>query len=353
MKFLINKKEIGRGNPTYVIAEMAWSHDGSFDNAKRIVNAAAKAKADAICIHLTSMPDYMVENYKSTKSSASKGAEENLYNFLSSKNLSKKDWSELISLAHALGLSVCAMCNDTPSVNFAAGEGVDAFVLSPASTIEKSLIRKMAYHRKHILIRTGGANLGEIEKVINEFKTAGVDQISLIRGFQSFPTDIDEMNLNLIEILKKTFSLPVGFADHVDASSKLALVVPLVAVARGADLIEKHLTHDRSLKGIDYESALNPEEFAKMVKNIRDVEKSFGKSCWASLSEKEIKYRDTVRKRAVALRDITKGEKFSFDNVAFKRANDGFLPDEFEHIVGRKAKKDLSKNEPITWDCVG
>lgn len=353
MKFLICKKEIGQSNPAYIIAEMAWSHDGSLDKAKTIVNAAAQAKADAICMHLTSMPDYMVEDYKTAEGGASKGAERgSIYNFLASKNLSKEDWTKLIDLAHDLGLSVCAMCNDGPSVDFAVRKRVDAFVLSPASMVEKPLVLKITQHRKPVLVRIGGANLGEIEQVINELRASGTDQIFLIHGFQSFPTNVEEMNLNLIDRLKKTFSLPVGFADHVDGSSELALVIPLVAISKGADLIEKHLTHDRSLKGIDYESALNPDEFAKMVKSIREVERAFGKSFWGPLSKKEIKYRDATRKKAVALRDIAKGEKLSFDNVAFKRANTGLFPDEFEHLIGRKANKDLSKNRPVTWDCV-
>lgn len=354
MKFLIHNKEIGQSNPAYIIAEMAWSHDGSLEKAKTIVNAAARAKADAICIHLTSMPDYMVEDYKSVKGGASRGAEKSsIYNFLSNKNLSRKDWAELIDLAHALGLSVCAMCNDGSSVDFAAEKGVNAFVLSPASMAEKPLVLRMAKHRKPVLVRIGGATLGEIEQVINGLKAGGTERISLIHGFQSFPTDVEEMNLNRISQLKKTFSLPVGFADHVDGSSELALIVPLVAIAKGADLIEKHLTHDRSFKGIDYESALDPDEFAKMVKNIREVEKAFGKSFWGLLSKKEIEYRYATRKRAVALRDIAKGEKLSFNNVALKRANAGLFPDEFGYLIGKKSKKDLQKNQPITWDCVG
>ncbi|MEM2963777.1 MAG: N-acetylneuraminate synthase family protein [Candidatus Anstonellales archaeon] len=352
MKFSVGGKEVGFGNPVYIVADMAWSHDGSLENAKKIVIAAAKAKADAICLHITSLPDYMVKNYKTTEGGASRAAVQNLYDFLSEKNLCEKDWVEIISLADSLHLSILAMCNDIPSVEFAAVQGVDAFVLSPASISEKSLIYKIAKYQKPVLVRTGGATLTEIENVINDFKSEGVPNICLVHGFQGFPTEAKEMNLNMISFLKKAFSLPVGFADHIDANSELALIIPLIAVAKGADLIEKHITYNRSLRGLDYESALNPEEFAKMVKNIREIETSFGESRWVPLSDRERRYREAVRKRAVALKEITKGEKLSVGNVAFKRANNGLFPEEFELIKGRKTKRNLTRDEPITWNCV-
>lgn len=332
---------------------MAWSHDGLFKNAKRIVDAAAEAKADAICMHLTSVPDYITKDYSVMSKGASKAAKgPSLYNLLLKKNLSNNNWLKLISLAHKKDLAVCAMCNDLPSIDFAITAKVDAFILAPATMMETKVIVKIAKTKKPVLIRIGGAFLGEIKKVIASLKANKSDKIALIYGFQNFPTPLEELNLNFIETLKKSFKLPIGFADHVDGGGNLAAFIPAMAIAKGANIIEKHITHDRGKKGLDYESALDPNGFMLMVRNIREIEKSFGMDCWAKLSEKELRYREVVRKKAVAARDIKKGEFLDFDNVMFKRANAGIYPDVFETMIGKKTTKVIKKDESITFDVI-
>lgn len=350
--FAINDKKISDHDPCFIIAEMAWSHDGSLENAKKIVKAAFAAKADSISIHLTYMPEYMVQSYKTLKAGASKAVAGSLYKFLSEKNLSESDWSELIKYAKSLNLIVLAMCNDNHSVDFAIKHGIDSFVLSPASMIETELIKNISKTGKPIFIRIGGAYSSEIDDTVALISKNGSKKIALIHGFQSFPTEPQEMNMNFIETLKKKYLLPVGFADHVDAESSLAISIPLVALAKGANIIEKHITHDRSLKGIDHESALNPDEFAKMVEDIRIVEKAFGKYTIEHLSEKELNYRNVVRKRVVALADLSKDEEITREKFILKRANDGIYPNEFEGIIGRRIKKPLKKDEPLTEDNI-
>jgi sialic acid synthase SpsE len=211
-------------------------------------------------------------------------------------------------------------------------------------------LEKLSRIKKPKLIRVGGATVEEVEGTIKKLNENGKKEICLVHGFQSFPTAIKEMNLNLIETYKTKFSVPVGFADHVDGGSELALIVPLIAVAKGANIIEKHLTHDRKLKGLDYESALDPEDFVKMIRYIKEIETSFGKREFGSLSENELNYRLVVRKRCVAARDINKGEALSYENITLKRANDGIYPEELEALIGKKAIKSLSKDHPITKD---
>lgn len=345
---------VGNGHSTFIIAEMAWSHDGSVEKAKKIIEGAAKAKADAICFHLTSMEDYMIPDYGSGRGRVSAGKESTpIYEYLSSINLREKDWMELFPYAKGLGLLMCVMCNDLPSVEFASKLAPDAYVISPATLAEEELIKAVARKKKPVFIRIGGALLSEVERAVSVMKEAGNEAIVLVHGFQNYPTKLEDMHLKYIESLKRAFSLPVGFADHTDGGSDLALVVPLMALPFGANVIEKHITHDRSLKGEDFESALNPEDFERFVRNLREVEKSFGAPSIRPLSEDELNYRQVVRKRAVASRAIEKGERITKDNVIFKRSDEGVFPDEIQHLLGRKATKPIKKNEPITWDKAG
>ena len=156
--------------------------------------------------------------------------------------------------------------------------------------------------------------------------------------------------MKLIPSLATTFGLPVGLADHIDAESHLSLVVPLVALAFGACAIEKHVTHDRKLKGEDFESALNPDELKKLVADIREIEKSFGLASFGPLSAEEVRYRKVSRKRTVATRLIKKGKRITRGDIAFKRADDGIYPDESKFIIRRTTSSNIEEDDPLTWD---
>lgn len=349
----VGNKAIGDEYPTFIIAEMAWSHDGSVKKAKKIIDAAVDARTDAICFHLTSMEDYMVPHYRTGKERVSAGKETMpIYEYLSSINLGEKEWGELFPYARKQGLIICVMCNDLPSAALGSELGADGYIISPASLCEEDLVKEVAGKKKPIFLRIGGAHIAEIERAIGWARKTGNDDIVLIHGFQSYPTKIENTYLRFISTLKCMFSLPVGFADHVDGSSELALMVPLVALAFGANVIEKHLTHDRSLRGEDFESALDPGDFKRFVRNLREIEKAFGSPFVKPLSKEELEYRKIVRKRAVASQDIKVGEKITRGKIAFKRSDEGVLPDESSYLIGRIATKDIKKNEPLTYDKV-
>ena len=149
----MGEKMIGDGHPTFIIAEMAWSHDGSIEKARKIIKAAAMAKADAVCFHITSMKDYMALEYRTGKGRVSAGKESRpIYEYLSSINLSKKAWRKLFSYARKLELLICTMCNDLPSVNFTSGLRPDAYVISPASICEETLVREVARKKKPVFL---------------------------------------------------------------------------------------------------------------------------------------------------------------------------------------------------------
>lgn len=349
----VGNKTIGDGYPTFIIAEMAYSHDGSIDKAKKIIKAAADANADAICLHITSMEDYMVPQYGSGKGRVSAGKETKpIYEYLNSINLNEDAWKTLFPYAKKLNLLICAMCNDIPSVAIASKLEADACVISPASLAEEDFVKGVAGRGNPVFLRIGGALLVEVEQAISWIKEGGNEDIMLIHGFQSYPTKLEEMHLNFIQTLKQMFLLPVGFADHTDGGSELALVVPLAALPFGANVIEKHLTHDRSQKGEDFESALDPNDFKRFVQNLREIEKAFGSPSVRPLSKEELNYRQVVRKRTVANRNIRKGEMITRKMIAFKRSDEGVFPDECDRLIGRVATKDMKKNEPLTWDKV-
>ena len=350
----LGNRLIGDGQPAFIIAEMAWSHDGSVEKAKKIIKGTANAGADAISVHITSLKDYMVRDYGSVAGrTVSAGKEQEvIYDYLNRVNLKDNDWKELFTYARSLGLAICAMPNDIRSLKLCEGLGPDAYVIAAACFVEENLVLEVAKQKKPVILRIGGATLGEIENTIGIIREQGAGDIILLHGFQSYPTRIEDTRLKLIPTLKATFGLPVGLADHVDAESPLALMVPLAALAFGANAIEKHVTHDRKLKGEDFESALNPDELKTLVENIREIEKSFGPSSIQTLSSEELRYRRVSRKRTVAARLIKKRQKITQSDIVFKRADDGIYPDESRFIIGRTAGEDIKEDSPVTWDKI-
>jgi len=347
----VRNKIIADNHPTFIIAEMAWSHDGSVENARKIIKAASDAKADAIKFHITSLEDYMVPQYGSGKGQVSAGKEERrIYYFLERINLDRKAWEELFVYAKKRGLLICTMCNDLPSFQFTSKLDPDIYHIHSSCLSDEDFIKEVAKEVKPVFLGIGGSTLGEIERCIFWIRETGSNDIALMYGFQSYPTRLEDMHLRYIQSLKQMFSLPVGFADHTDGGSELALITPIVALPFGANIIEKHVTYDRSARGVDFESALDSGGLKKLVQLVREVEKAFGSPVARPFSEQESNYRQVSKKRTVAKKDIKKNERITKDKIAFKRSDEGVYPEESTFLIGRTAKRDIKKDEPLTWE---
>jgi sialic acid synthase SpsE len=220
-------------------------------------------------------------------------------------------------------------------------------MIHPSCVGDLQFLAKMAKSTEVLLLYVGGLTLGEIEAAVNTARFQGCEKIILQHGFQSYPTPIEENNLLFIPTLKRLFGLPVAFGDHTDGGDEFALVIPAVAVGLGAAVIEKHLTHDRALKGEDFESALDGATFELFVRHIRETERSLGNSRYEPLGGLQTKYRDVVRKRAVAAKTIAAGTTLTPDLVVYKRSKTGLYPEEIGNVMGRVATEEIPENGPI------
>jgi sialic acid synthase SpsE len=336
-----------------IIAEMAYSHDGKRELAEQIVRDAAAAGADAISIHITQMADYMVRHYGSATGRVSAGKESNsIYDYLVRISLPFDDWRAIAEEARRLGLDLVVMPNDAPSLAFAKTLNPAVFVVPPASFEDREFVEAIGRAGKPTYVRVGGATMGEIESVINQLRGVGNDKITLLYGHQNYPTEIGHTHLMFLSCLKETFGFPVGIADHIDAEDDFATIAPLLAIPLGIRCIEKHMTHDRSKRGEDFESALNRDEFARLVERVRKAEQSLGDRHASPLDQASINYRKTVRKRLVAARDIKAGERLTADALIAKRADDGASPALKSAFVGAIAAVDLPRDAGIDWSRV-
>lgn len=337
-----------------IIAEMAWAHDGSLEKALAILNGAKEAGADAIGIHLTSLEDYMVPHYGNGTGKVSTGKEHlKIYQYLQDINLSFDDWLVFKKEAVKAEIALCVMPNDETSLTFSAKNlNPTYYVISAASFVEPRMVTLIAEQNKPTFFRIGGATLSEIETTIQLFQSVSEAPIILLHGFQNYPTKLEDTNIRQLQTLKTLFNLPVGLADHIDGASPLALSIPPLSLAYGAEFIEKHITFDRSEKGEDFESALDPETFKTFVELIRATEVALGQAHWKKLDESAMHYREVSRKKIVAHHDIAEGTILSDTHLAFKRSDVGLVPSALAQIIGRKINKDLCCNDAITLEDI-
>jgi sialic acid synthase SpsE len=205
------------------------------------------------------------------------------------------------------------------------------------------MLDKVAATGKQINLSIGASTLEEIGKAVARINAVSPSKIVLMYGIQNFPTSIEEINLNFMLTLKERFGLPIGYQDHCDAQFADAFRIPALAAGMGVAVLEKHITHDRSFKGIDHESALNPDEFKDFVNMVRKLECAKGSPEARPFSENELKYREFQKKSITAARDIPGGTALRGSDLLFLRAEElGIPPDNYESLVNRTTKRDIN-----------
>ena len=333
----IGDKIIGKGHPVFVIAETASSHVGNKEKLKQLIKAAIDSNADAINLQKFYANELAVPQNPQHKD-------------LAIIELKDPDWKEVLDYAKTLNTIIIGNPFDESSVDF-FDPYVDAFKIHSTDINNPEMLMKVAKKNKPMFLGIGGAKPFEIKRAIKILQSTGNDQIVLMHGFQAFPTRLEDSNLKLIPTVEKEYNLPTGFLDHIDAETKMAMILPLLSVVQGAVLIEKHITLDRKLKEYDYFSALHPSEFKEMMFLIRETEKAIGHGQFIQ-SEGEIGYNTMMKKNLVAKVPIKKDTILTKDMITFKRArvNPGPSPIDVEKFIGKSVNKDLNENDPITLD---
>jgi len=326
-------KEYFKNNPTLIIAEFANAFEGKGEIALKMIDKAIEADVDALKFQIFFTDELLVPEHPK-------------YNIFKKLETSKADWRVIIDYASKTGKLVFIDVFGEESFEFSRKFKIDAYKIPPSDMTNNRLIKRVSSSGISVILSAGASTLNDIEHAINTCKKNHLNDYAIMHGFQSYPTKLDDANLNVIKMLKDKFNCPVGYADHADGSTEMALLLPLLAVAKGAKLIEKHFTLDRNLKGTDYQSSINPDALKKMVQYIRKAELTFGTS-EKKLSSDERKYKEDVRKRVVTKRDMQKGEIVLENDITLKRAPTGIFAEEVKTVLGKRLIKAISKNQAL------
>jgi sialic acid synthase SpsE len=335
----LGSRAVGDGAPCFVLAEVASAHGGSIDTALKMLEAAFKIGADGIKFQLFRSDQLVVRRHPGRKD-------------FDTIELAAKEWRKLLKAARASGLTLLVEAFDEASLALAAEEGADAFKVHSTDMENPEFIRAVAATGKPMLFATGGV---PEEAVREALAIVGSAPVILLHGFQTFPTPVEEIRFRDLATWKERYRVPVGFLDHTDGGSAFALVAPALAVAWGANLVEKHFTLDRSEKGFDYQSSLSPEDFYRMVELLRQAERAVGDAP-AAESEGAWRYHRTMARSIVAGALIKRGDVLTREMLAYKRTDvrfePGFPPREADRVIGRRASRPIQADETIREDML-
>lgn len=343
----INGREIGKSAPSYIIAEMSGNHNGDIRRALEIVEAAAKAGVDAIKLQ-TYTADTITLNCNNKYFQTQKGSlweGRTLYD-LYGEAYTPWEWHKpLMDKAGELGLTCFSTPFDFTAVDFLEELDTPAYKIASYEIQDIPLVRKVAETGKPVIMSTGIATLADIYAAVEACREVGNEQIILLKCTSAYPSPYEEMNLNVIPHMKQTFGCVCGLSDHT-----LGTEVAVASAALGAEVIEKHLTLKRADGGVDAAFSMEPEEFADMVRQIRNIEKAKGQVTY-ELTEKQKEGRQFGRSLFIA-EDISEGSEFTKENIRSVRPAAGLATKHYESVLGRKASCDLKKGTPLSWEMI-
>jgi N-acetylneuraminate synthase len=351
---------------TYIIAEAGVNHNGSLQRAFDLVDAAAEAKADAVKFQTFKAEKLATSTAPKAQYQVNQtGSSESQYMMLKKLELDEESHLKIKDRCNLKGIQFLSTPFDISSLHFLVQKlDIQKLKIPSGEITNAPLLLEAAKTGKPIIISTGMCTMEEVQVALGvlafghtksnqkpdpdnfqaafesiEGKKYLQNNVTLLHCTTAYPTPLDEVNLKVIDTMASTFGLRVGYSDHT-----IGISVPTAAVARGAAVIEKHFTMDKSLPGPDHRASLDPDELKTMVATIRQVEEALGQSK-KSPTPSEIENRDIVRKSLVAIKDIQSGEIFSENNIDIKRPGTGISPLKYWDWIGKKAEKDFKAEE--------
>ncbi|MGE5111017.1 MAG: N-acetylneuraminate synthase [Acidobacteriaceae bacterium] len=341
----LNGRKIGADSPCFIIAEAGVNHNGDLGLAKRLVDAALEAGADAVKFQTFRAEEVVsVAAPKAEYQEETTGTTESQLEMVRKLELSPRATREVAAHAASCGILFLSTGFDNDSVDLLDEIGVPAFKVGSGDLTNLPLLEHIASKCRPVILSTGMSFLNEVEEAVTTLTSAGCPSFALLQCVSSYPADPEAANLRVLHTLKEKFDAPVGFSDH-----SLGHDVAIAAVALGAKIIEKHLTLDANLPGPDHRVSLTPDAFAAMVKSIRTVEASLGDGIKRP-TPSEQNVRDVARRSVVTRAAVPEGTPISREMLSFKRPGTGIPPRDWAKLIGRVTKRDIPADSILRYE---
>ncbi len=330
------ERRIGPGEPCFIIAEAGVNHNGQRDLAKKLVDAADSAGADAVKFQTFRAERLVLADApKAEYQVRTSGGEESQYEMLKRLELSEDDHRTLLEYCRQKGIVFLSTPFDEVSAEFLDELGVPLMKVGSGDLTNLPLLVHIAGTGRPMIISTGMATLEEVRTAVKAVRQVGNDQIVLLQCVTNYPADPADVNLRAMTTMREQFGVVVGYSDHT-----LGIEVSIAAVALGACVIEKHFTVNRALPGPDQRASLEPQELAALVSGIRKLEAALGDGVKRP-ADSEAEMITVARRSLTAAVDIPAGTMLTRAMIAVRRPATGLAPALLEQTIGRRATEDI------------
>lgn len=344
----VGKRKIGKGHPTYFIAEIGANFDGDLKVAKQYALEAKRIGAD--CAKIQSFKAKKIvsrEAFATMKLKGVHGSWKRPVDEVFSEVEFPREWHrEFFEYCWEIGITPSTAAYDYEAVDLVDDIGIEFYKIGSGDITWLEMIEYTARKGKPVMLATGASTLAEVDDAVKTIEKTGNTNLVLMQCITNYPSKFESANINVLNTYREAFGAILGYSDHTPDD-----VVPLGAVALGASVIEKHFTFDRKLKGPDHPHSMQPEEFARMIERTRNLEKAMGtgrKEVVAEESETVI----VQRRGLTAARDIKKGAVLKKSDIVELRPALGIYPKYKSIVVGKLAKKNLKAGAPIRWEDI-
>lgn len=345
----IKDREIKNYFKPYIIAEIGANHNGDIELAKKLIVEAKKCGADAVKFQSWT-PSSLIckEEYNNNQvyTDSSKKHFGSLKEMVEKYYLREEQHFELKKYCDNLKIDFCSTPFSKEEVDLLMKLDVPFIKVASMDINNLELLKYMAKQQKPIILSTGMSTLSEIEKAIEIIENEGNNQIILLHCISIYPPKYEDINLNNILMLEKTFGYPVGFSDHTIGTS-----IPLASVALGSCIIEKHFTLDKNMPGWDHEISADPQELEIICKESKNITEALG-TYKRIISKDEQEKLKKFRRSIVLANNLKEGETIKLENLEFKRPGTGIRPDEVKYVIGKKISRKIEKDEILKWEDI-
>ena len=340
---MFKKRKLKLNNSkVFIIAEAGVNHNGSIKLAKKLIDVASDAGADAV-----KFQTFKAENLATKKAKkanyqmATTNLKESQFDMLKKFELDVETHKQLISYCKKKCIKFLSSPFDQDSIKLLHNLSLDMFKIPSGEIINLPYLRQIGRLNKKIILSTGMANINEINDALDVLIRSGTkkNKITVLHANTEYPTPMEDVNLKAMLTIGNTFDVSYGYSDHTPG-----IEVDIAAVAMGATCIEKHFTLDCNMDGPDHKASLEPTELRAMIKAIRNIEIALGNGV-KKPSNSEIPNMKIVRKSIVAKTEIKKGDILNEKNLTIKRPGNGINPMKWDKLIGTKSKRDYKEDD--------
>ncbi|MSU55021.1 MAG: acetylneuraminic acid synthetase [Candidatus Taylorbacteria bacterium] len=341
----IGERLVGEDQPTFIIAEAGINHNGRIELAKKLVDVAVEAKADAVKFQMRDFKTlYTDKAWNNTKNEDI--ATQYILSLIRESELSHENFKELAKYAKDQGIMFLCTPWDIPSVNALEKLNVPAYKVASADMVNFELLEYIASKKKPMIVSTGMSSLEEIGDTVDFLNKLNAEYI-LLHCNSTYPTAPKDVNLRFIKTLQEKFNVPVGYSGHEHGIAISSAAIPL-----GAKVIERHITLDRTMTGPDHAISLEPTGIKKLVRDIRAIEEAL-RSDKKFITAGELINRKILGKSLVAKVPIKKGEILTREMIISKSPAKGLSPQKLYKLIGLKAERDIPMDDYFTEEDLG